>query len=367
MTESRSTESRAGIEIVQRGTIDDNDSAFPQATELADGTMVCSYSNAGGQFSTGGTDWARFDDASSTWTVEGTIVAVSTEPPSSNFLKLSSAADGTVVYAYGAESRQLDDVRFGDRASLAIVCTSTDGAHTWSAPVVVAMPTTALEISHGICVTASGRLLAPAATIDDGRLGERVIAAVSDDGGATWPRAVTVMQDPNGRLGYLEQKLALLDDGRILATVWTVTLDGLIDQPNSYSLSSDDGETWTVPASMGIHGQTLSTVHLHPRAPAGGGDRFLVLYNRRYGHQGVVAALTHFDGAVWTVDHDVLVHDTERTRDGRQRDGGVDEMLDFEFGFPTATARRDGSFLVTYWAVIDGRCGVRWATLRIAP
>ena len=42
-------------------------------------------------------------------------------------------------------------------------------------------------------------------------------------------------------------------------------------------------------------------------------------------------------------------------------------MLDFEFGFPTATARRDGSYLVTYWAVLDGRCGARWASLRIDP
>ena len=53
-------------------------------------------------------------------------------------------------------------------------------------------------------------------------------------------------------LGYLEQKLALLGDGRVLATAWTVTLDGLVDQPNSYSPSSDDGgETWSTPAIDG--------------------------------------------------------------------------------------------------------------------
>ena len=348
------------ISVTQRGTVDDRESAFPQATELLDGTMVCSYSNAGGQFSTGGTDWARFHDDTATWAVEGTLLPVSLDPPSSNFLKLSRSVDGSVVYAYGARSRQLDDVRFGERFSEAIVCSSTDGAHTWSAPTVVAMPTSGLEISHGICALASGRLLAPAATIDDGRLGERVIAAVSDDGGATWPRTVVVMEDPDGERGYLEQKLALLDDGRVLATAWTVTLDGLVDQPNSFALSDDDGETWSPPVSMGIQGQTLSTVHLS-------GDRFLVLYNRRYGHQGIVAALARLAGDDWIVDEEILVHDTQRTRDGRVRDGGVDEMLDFEFGFPTATARRDGSYLVTYWAVLDGRCGARWASLRIDP
>lgn len=345
------------ISVIERGTIDDRNSAFPQATELDDGTMVCSYSNAGGQFATGGTDWARLDDATTRWTVEGTILPVALDPPSSNYLKLSRSVDGRTVYAYGARSRQLDDVRFGERSSEAIVCVSTDGAHTWSPPAVVPMPTNSLEISHGICALPSGRLLAPAATIDGGRLGERVIAAVSDDGGATWPRTVTVMEDPAGELGFLEQKLALIDDGRVLATSWTVTLDGLVDQPNSFALS-DDGETWSAPASMGIDGQTLSAVHL-------GGDRFLVLYNRRYGHQGIVAALVRLVGVDWIVDEELVVHDTRRTRDGRRRDGGVDEMLDFQFGFPLATARHDGSLLVTYWAVVDGRCGVRWATLRI--
>lgn len=345
------------IELIGGGTVDDRDSAFPQATELADGTVVCSYSNAGGQFATGGTDWARFDDATATWVVEGTIVPASNDPPASNFLKLSSAVDGSTVYAYGAQSRQLDDVRFGERFSEAIMCTSADGARTWSPPTVVTMPTTALEISHGICALASGRLLAPAATIDDGRLGERVIAAVSDDGGCTWPRTVTVMQDPAGRFGYLEQKLTRLADGRVLATAWTVTLDGLVDQPNSFAVSSDEGETWTPPASMGVRGQTLSTVHL-------GDERFLLLYNRRYGRQGIVAAAARFDGASWVVDDELLVHDAQRTRESREHADGVDEMLDFEFGFPTGLTRRDGTIMVTYWAVIDGRCGVRWALLR---
>ena len=196
--------------------------------------MVCSYSNAGGQYSTGGTDWARFDDDTTTWTIEGTLLAATADPPTSNFLKLSRSTAGDVVYAYGARSRQVDDTRFGDRLSEAIVCTVDDGARSWSDPAVVPMPTAALEISHGILALPTGRLLAPAATIEHGRLGEHVLVAISDDGGATWPRTALAFDDPDDMLGYLEQKLTLLGDGRVLATAWTVTLDGLVDQPNSY-------------------------------------------------------------------------------------------------------------------------------------
>jgi hypothetical protein len=351
------------IHVVARGTIDDRDSAFPQATELPDGTMLCAYSNAGGQYSTGGTDWARFDDAAGTWTVEGTLLGATDDPPTSNFLKLSRSTSGDVLYAYGARSSQVDNTVFGERVSEAILCRSTDGGRSWTAPEVVPMPTAALEISHGVLALPSGRLLAPAATIEHGRLGEHVLVAISDDGGSTWPRTAVAFDDPDDRLGFLEQKLALLEDGRVLATAWTVTLDGLVDQPNSYAVSDDAGETWSPPRSIGTTGQTLSALHL-------GADRFVLLYNRRYGRQGIVAALARVPAdaaSAWAIDAETLLYDPGSHRDGRQRGDGVAEMLDFEFGFPTATARRDGTIMATYWSVENGRCGVRWATLEIDP
>ena len=78
--------------------------------------------HAGGQYSTGGTDWARFDDAEATWTVEGTLLAATDDPPTSNFLKLSRSVAGDVLYAYGARSRQVENTVFGERMSEAILC-----------------------------------------------------------------------------------------------------------------------------------------------------------------------------------------------------------------------------------------------------
>ena len=348
----------AQIEILGRGTVDGRDSAFPQAVQLRNGDILCSYGNAGGASVTGGTDWARSTDGGQTWQVEGTLLPVETDPPSQNFLKVSLDRDGRTIYAYGQRTLGRVDQEFGHRPSEAIFTTSTDDGHTWSKPRPIPMPSNLLEISHGILPLRSGRLLAPTATIEPGKLGERIVVAISDDGGATWPRHATVMQDPDGRLGYFEQKIAETPDGRIVASAWTVTIDDVADRPNSYSISSDDGLSWTAPRFIGTRGQTISVVPL-------GGDRAMLLYNRRYGQQGIVMALATMTDHDWPIAFEGLMFDPGTRRDGRVRSTGVDEMVDFAFGFPTATRLADGTFLATHWSWEDGVSGIRWVKLRV--
>ena len=117
----------ASIDIIESGRLDERDSAFPQAIQLTNGDIVCSFSVGGGQFVHGGTDWARSTDFGRTWVVEGQLVAPTKNPVTANYLKLSLAADKKTVYAYG--NRYWGDVsdRFGDRKTDAIFCVSEDG------------------------------------------------------------------------------------------------------------------------------------------------------------------------------------------------------------------------------------------------
>ena len=346
------------IAIVATGWIDRADSAFPKAVALPDGSLLCSYSDAGGAYATGGTGLSRSVDGGRTWTREPDVLPVGTNPPSSNFLKLSRDADGRTLYAYGTCSADIDGRVFGTRPATAILCTSQDQGRTWSAPVEVPMPTDMLEVSDAVLVLGSGRLVAPAATVDPGRPGERVVAAISDDGGRTWPRTVDVLRDPTGRLGYLEQKLVDLGDGRLLATAWTVTMDDLADQPNSHAMSTDDGLTWTAPRSIGTHGQTLSATPL-------GADRVLLLYNRRYGRQGVVMAIADLADEAWPIVWEGLLHDAAAERQRAPGADAIEEMKAFAFGFPTAVRLPDGDLLATWWASVDGGpTGIAWARLR---
>ena len=194
------------IEMMGTGRLDERDSAFPQAVQLVNGDVLCSFSVGGGPEARGGTDLARSTDGGETWTLAGTILASTAEPYSTNFLKLSLSADRKIIYAYGARSYRRPDQGFGEGRNEAVFCTSTDGGYTWSAPTRIPMPVDCpLEISHGILPLTEGHLLAPAATLPaKGRLGEQVLVAISDDEGATWPSHAVVFQDTEKRFGYFE-------------------------------------------------------------------------------------------------------------------------------------------------------------------
>lgn len=347
------------LEILDTGRIDERDSAFPQSVQLPNGDILCSFCVGGGQFVHGGTECARSKDGGRTWSIDSVILPVT--PDTANYLKLTLAPDASCIYAYGSRFVGPINDRYGTRRGDAVLCRSLDGGKTWSAPQVIPMPYDgATEISHGLLPLASGRLLAPGAGLaDKERLGERVFTVVSDDGGATWPRINTVFQDPAGQLGFWEQKLAEYAPNRLIAVAWTVTLGNYSDCPDSFALSQDGGETWGPYHSTGIRGQTMTPIPL-------GGDRLLVLYNRRYGEQGIVGCLVTFTDDRWNVHAEALVYDARQRRDRRPDQAtGVDELVDFAFGFPTAIRLHDGTFLATHWCVESNVSGIRWTRLRI--
>ena len=352
------------IQILSTGRMDERDSAFPQSVCLPGGDLLCSFGVGGGQFVHGGTDFCRSTDGGEHWTLEGTILPPTTDPPSANFLKLSLSADGRTIYAYGTRFLGPVDDGFGERVGETVLCRSTDEGRTWSEPQVIAMPgcepECPLEVSHSLRPLESGRLLAPAALLQHkDRLGEEVFVAASNDNGQTWPARHTVFRDPAGKLGFWEQKFVNLGDDHLLATAWTVTLGDYQDQPDSFTLSSDGGRTWNPHRSTGIAGQTLTPHHL-------GDDRLLVLYNRRHGQQGIVAALVTFTPEGWTVHHESQMFDARNFSGGPEAGNtGVDELASFQFGFPTAVRLPDDTWLATHWSVEGGNSGIRWTKLAI--
>jgi hypothetical protein len=343
------------LTVEATGTIGDGDVAYPQAVVLDDGDVLCSY-GTGGNLALGGTDWARSTDGGRTWHVEGTILPRSTHPPTTNFLKLSRSPDTATVFAYGARLGQAE-ARFGSRPTEAVVCASDDRGRTWSGPRTLPFPGERLEITHGVLALSGGRLLAPAASVEPGRPGERVMTAVSVDGGDTWPELVEVLRDPGGERGYLEHKLADLGDGRLIATAWTVRMSDVTDLPNSYAVSHDAGATWSAPMETTLRGQTLSTVPL-------GDGWLLALYNRRNVAPGVVAALVSTESDRWTTHGEGMVHAAPVPSQAAA--GGTDGFNAFGFGFPTGVRLPDGTILVTFWTRDgDGPCAVRWARVRV--
>ena len=59
------------IEILGTGRIDDRESAFPQAVQLPNGDILCSFCWGEGPMARGGSDWARSTDGGETWSLGG--------------------------------------------------------------------------------------------------------------------------------------------------------------------------------------------------------------------------------------------------------------------------------------------------------
>ncbi len=351
----------SSIEILGTGWVDRRDSAFPQTVQLPSGDLLCSFNVGGGPYVNGGTDWALSTDGGQTWTLEGTIAPPTTDPPTTYALKLSLSADGQTVFAYGAHSYARDEEKFGEGRNEPVLCRSADRGRTWSDPQVVPMPGDCpLEISHGVLPLESGRLLAPAATLPaQDRLGEQVLVAISDDGGLTWPQHAVVFEDPDKKFGYFEHKLAVISPDLLMAVCWTVTLGDVVDQPDSFVLSRDNGSTWGAARSTGIQGQTMTPIPL-------GSDRLLVLYNRRYGDQGIIMNLVTFAEESWTLHYEGLMYDARAKRERPDDlETGVEELYSFMFGFPTAIKLQDGTYLATHWCKEGATFGIRWTKLRI--
>ncbi len=330
--------------------------------QLPNGEILCSYSVGGGAEVTGGTDWSRSSDAGLNWSLEGTLAPYDATNKMANFLKLSLSVDGQTIYAYGAEISDDISSQFGQRETFAVFSQSTDAGKTWSALRRIPFPVDCpLEVSYMALQLRSGRLLAPAAALPSkDRLGEQVFVAISDDGGQSWNQHATVFQDPNAKEGFFEHKFTQLPTGQILATAWHVTLKEYQDLPNCYALSDDDGLTWSPYRSTGINGQTMSTLSL-------GGNRLLVLYNRRYGQQGIVMNLVTIEkDSSWTIHNEGMMCDAQSQH--HRADAvkfGIDEFGDFAFGFPTAIMLQDGTIFATHWSVENNRCGIRWTKLTV--
>ena len=316
----------------------------------------------GGAFVHGGTDWARSTDGGETWSLEGTILAPTTDPRTTAALKLSLAAGGQTVFAYGARSYPTAGEGFGHIRNEPVLCRSTDGGRTWSVPRSSrCRPTVPWRFPMARCRShragsSRQRPRCPPKTGSASRCWWRSPTTAGIPGRAM----PSVFADPQRRYGYFEQKLAELAPGHLIATAWTVTLGDVADQPDSFALSHDNGLTWGPARSTGISGQTMTAIPL-------GGDRLLVLYNRRYGDQAIIMNLVTFTETEWAIHFEGVLYDARAQRERPEDiETGVEELGAFAFGFPTAIRLQDGTYLATHWCQEDDRCGIRWTKLRLA-
>ena len=238
---------------------------------------------------------------------------------------------------------------------------SGDGGHTWQEPAVVPMhaPCSA-EAPGAICITRNGGMLLPYAPYNTFELTEvernHVVVVRSSDGCRSWSHA-SMLRFDEGCSGA-EAWVIELADGSLLGTSWLTSVDGKLDFPNAYAMSSDGGQTWRSTGSTGTMGQSTALAAL----PDG---RALFLYNDRKGTlPGVRMAVCRPTETDFGIEHDDLVWSAARPTQS-DSSKGHSEWTDFSFGEPSATVMPDGTVFVALWSHQPGASGIPYVLLKL--
>ena len=175
---------------------------------------------------------------------------------------------------------------------------SKDDGQTFGPPITVTgEPGYHVVNNDRVTELASGRLLVPAASTPDVKKVNHFVSHcfISDDGGKSWRKGKESVDMP--KRGAMEPEVVELKDGRVQMIVRTQL--GIIGS----SYSSDCGETWSKPKSLGVTApEAPSTLR---RIPATGD--LLLIWNNTFkkgaGHGGkrtpLTAAISSDEGKTW--------------------------------------------------------------------
>jgi len=239
---------------------------------------------------------------------------------------------------------------------------SEDAGKRWTQPHVIPLPIPgAAEAPGTLCVTREGRwcaCYAPCNSLDAMVSVDRaqIVFMASDDWGKNWQHT-SMLRFPESDSGGAEAWVIQLSDGRLLGTCWHVDNNNQRVYPNAYSVSADEGRTWSETRSTGIMGQSTALTPLTD-------GKALFIYNRRKEHAGVWLSVVRPTSESFGIELNDAVWRCE-TPTQNQTSGELGEWTDFAFGEPSVTVLSDGTPLVTFWSLQPSGQGIRYIKLKI--
>jgi len=340
----------------------------PRLAVLPSGEIVCSFMLTA---KTATNDFVpvlcRSHDGGCNWS-EPAVVWPQLSPSWSIFSAISLDRYSHRLYLYGTRCKidapgepNWSTVTQGLKANKLIWAVSEDGGRSWSEPNLIPMPVPGSAEAPGpLCVTKSGRWVAcyaPGNTFDPLLKVDRqqIVALLSDDQGRSW-RHNSMLSFPQPA-GGAEAWVIELANGCLLGTSWVIPDDGH-DSENAFALSADGGTTWSKTNFTGTLGQTTALCALPD-------NRAIFLYNqRKHGDPGVRAALVNPTGESFGIEFDDYIWKAE-TRTQSMTSGDLNEWSDFSFGEPGMALLPDGTLLAAIWCIQPSGSGIRYVKLRL--
>jgi hypothetical protein len=248
------------------------------------------------------------------------------------------------------------------------VAGSEDAGRSWSPFTEVALhPHKGNATTGDLLALRDGTLALPyeawKAYYDPGPGQHHASLRLSSDWGKTWRGPAIVAHDPDGRLLYWDQRLAVNpEDGRLIAMFWTHDRRAQQDVPMHVAWGSPDGQAWTAPVSTGIAGQICAPLWLP-------GGRVFAAYVHRHDPPSLRAILSDDGGRTFAAAEELVFY--EKRRGGRESGmGGTRDFGDYwadmsiwTFGHPAAVRMPNGDVLVAHYAGDETAMSIHWVRI----
>lgn len=301
---------------------------------------------------------SRSIDNGKTWQLQGPLCSRDAfDSPVSIFLKPTVLNDGKIIamgyifyrinpeYAIG--NPETNGILSGD----IITSFSNDGGRTWSVPGVVPRTRAELIEVSGPCIQLkNGDLLASGGlfsmwdgTLPSGQLG---ILLRSADGGRSWDDSVSFFETIDRSVTPFESRLCEMSDGNIVALAWAYNQYKGISLNNHFTISHDNGYTWSQPIDTHIEAQASNLIWL-------GGSQLLTVHaHRGEADTGLFVRLVDLSYEKWQVIYEKKVWGGDSS-DVAGRLSSVFKTL--KFGQPSLLRLSESEFLLTHWSIEDGQ------------
>ena len=364
------------LEIVGTGIISrepGRGAYMPVVTPLPNGMLIASQHVGRGLGSPDNhIEVLRSDDGGETWVNQGSIhhesptrdgwsyraPAITPVPDGRLMMKASRFEKKASTFNVETESSALCEL---------LLFWSSDLGATWSNPHVVPVDLARDKYNWNgagtILQLSPERWMYPLETWKpEGLIGppdQKAAAIFSSDQGRTWGDFTIIADDPSGRILWWDQMCSLLPDGRIYSLLWTHRYGTSEDLNNHWTVSKDQGRTWTEPKATNLKGQVCAPVPL----PDG---RVAAVYNYRHHPQGIRVAITE-DLTNFDVENEIVVFDAgaEATLGAPQNENFLAEHMLIAFGKPGGVVLTNGDIVTYFWCTSQQITHTRWARLKV--
>ena len=152
---------------------------------------------------------------------------------------------------------------------------------------------------------------------------------------------------------------AKLPDGRILTYLWTHVAGKNEWLNNHWTISEDDGRTWSQPAPTNINGQVCYPIPLQDGSVA-------VIYNQRTYPHGIRVAMARDDFSNFDIENEVEVFSARDDMvKGEESEDFLTEHCRINFGRPGGFQLPDGDLMTYFWCTQKNITHTRWVKLRL--